>query len=211
MYQYLSVFFSVSLPTEASIISTAETPNLETHVQPPKIQALSPPPVRHRSPSPFAGVNAQSRSFGALANSIPPQNHITVPLKPPNHTDSSTESEAEEAPIPDKGKARAASGMHSSMHGAVKSPKHAGPLPSQPVSPLPPPNSKQASVSKAPVSDSESSPPRPAKKAKTPRLSSSDEDSEEERKRRVAQLKSGAGGGVKRGTRQPIKRGGKRF
>ncbi|KAG5652327.1 hypothetical protein H0H81_005395 [Sphagnurus paluster] len=61
-------------------------------------------------------------------------------------------------------------------------------------------------------SDSEGSPIRPTKKQRTPvKDSSSDDDSEAKRKRRVAQLKNGSGAGVKRGTRQPIKRGGKRF
>ncbi|KAF8071710.1 hypothetical protein FPV67DRAFT_1560501 [Lyophyllum atratum] len=73
------------------------------------------------------------------------------------------------------------------------------------VSPLPP-------ASKDRDSDSDSSPTRPVKKVKKSVTASlSDEDSEEERKRRVAQLKSGGAGGGKRGTRQPIKRGGKRF
>lgn len=58
------------------------------------------------------------------------------------------------------------------------------------------------------LSDSDSSPIRAAKKPKRD-ASSSDEDSEEERKQRVARIKSGT---AKRGgTRQPIKRGGKRF
>ncbi|KAG6880122.1 hypothetical protein C0992_005829 [Termitomyces sp. T32_za158] len=61
-------------------------------------------------------------------------------------------------------------------------------------------------------SETDSSPARPVKKPKqTAPDTSSDSDSEEERKRRVAQLKGGSGGGGKRGTRQPIKRGGKRF
>ncbi|KAF9046916.1 hypothetical protein BDZ89DRAFT_1155168 [Hymenopellis radicata] len=51
----------------------------------------------------------------------------------------------------------------------------------------------------APSSDTESSPVRPPKKAKAP--VSSSEDSDDDRKKSV----------VKRGTRQPIKRGGKRF
>lgn len=76
------------------------------------------------------------------------------------------------------------------------------------ISPVP-------SVSK-PVSDSESSPIRPLKKAKLRNTvessSSAEEDSEEERKRRVALVKSrNAAANVKRGTKQPIKRGGKRF
>ncbi|KAG6857231.1 hypothetical protein H0H87_007650 [Tephrocybe sp. NHM501043] len=64
--------------------------------------------------------------------------------------------------------------------------------------------------------DSDYSPARPAKKLKKPpTASSTDDDSDEESKPRVAQTKGvggpGGPGGIKRGTRQPIKRGGKRF
>lgn len=81
----------------------------------------------------------------------------------------------------------------------------------EPIAKTPPPAGTKGNnrTSQAPKSDSDSSPPRPTKKVKA---SSSDDDSEEERARRIAQIKTGAGGGIKRGgTRQPIKRGGKRF
>jgi len=58
-----------------------------------------------------------------------------------------------------------------------------------------------------PASDSESSPHRPVKKAKARALVSSDEDSGESKKN-VPQVKGTA---KTRGTRQPIKRGAKRF
>jgi len=64
-----------------------------------------------------------------------------------------------------------------------------------------------------PTSDSDSSPHRPTKKAKSKALTS-DDDSDEDGAKKSSQPKSGhsAGSGVKRGgTRQPIKRGGKRF
>jgi len=125
--------------------------------------------------------------------------------KPSIHTDSATESEADDSvSVLDKGKGRAGSANHS------QPPEVACSVPSQKISPLPV-GSRGTSQSKAPASDSESSPLRPAKKLK-PQMTSSDDDSEEERKRRVAQLKGGSGAaGAKRGTRQPIKRGGKRF
>lgn len=67
-------------------------------------------------------------------------------------------------------------------------------------------------VKPTPTSDLESPPHRPVKKAKPQASTSSDEESEGERKNRVPQLKSGNTGASKtRGTRQPIKRGGKRF
>lgn len=71
-----------------------------------------------------------------------------------------------------------------------------------------PSGARSRSATKAPQSETDSSPVRPVKKAK-PRASSSDDDSEEERKRLAAQIKSGTA--PKRGTRQPLKRGGKRF
>ena len=72
-------------------------------------------------------------------------------------------------------------------------------------SPSPGPSTKKKDFSSG---DSDSPPPPtrpPAKKAKAA-ASSSDDDSDDERQRR-----SKSGNGAKRGTRQPIKRGGKRF
>jgi hypothetical protein len=64
-------------------------------------------------------------------------------------------------------------------------------------------------VTKGETSNSDSEPPlQPTKQSKKPRIaSSSDDDSDS--KARVAQKRSA--GGVKRGAKQPIKRGGKRF
>jgi len=113
--------------------------------------------------------------------------------------DSATESEEEElAPI-DNGRPRTLN---------VTSDMTSREGPKLRISPVP-------STSK-PASDSESSPIRPLKKAKLRNAvessSSAEEDSEEERKRRVALVKSGnAAANVKRGTKQPIRRGGKRF
>ncbi|KAG6330791.1 hypothetical protein ID866_8296, partial [Astraeus odoratus] len=58
------------------------------------------------------------------------------------------------------------------------------------------------------LTDTDSSPIRPVKKAKAP-SSSSEEDSEEERRKHLAQIKSGAA--PKGGSRQPLRRGGRRF
>ena len=113
--------------------------------------------------------------------------------------DSATESEAEELVFIDNGRPRTPDLM-------LDATSRVGPNLRTP--PVP-------SASK-PASDSESSPIRPLKKAKLRNAaessSSAEEDSEEERKRRVALVKSGnAAASVKRGTKQPIKRGGKRF
>lgn len=64
---------------------------------------------------------------------------------------------------------------------------------------------------KGDTSNSDSEPPfQPMRQTKKPRIASSDDDSDS--KARVAQKRSGSGaGGIKRGTKQPIKRGGKRF
>lgn len=117
------------------------------------------------------------------------------------HVDSATESEGDEFALPNK------------------SPPTAGPLASSPPArnvENPGRGSQKPRVSTVPSdSESASSPVRPAKKLKKSVVSSSssdDDDSEAERKRRVAQLKSGnEPPGAKRGTKQPIKRGGKRF
>ena len=120
--------------------------------------------------------------------------------------DSATESEGDEHIPPDKDKL--SGGLPSA---ASREPLNRG-SPILPRDPSPLPSGSGLKSANGPPPDSDSSPTRPAKKTKF--STSSDDDSEEERKRRVAQLKSGAGsgpGGVKRGTRQPLKRGGKRF
>ncbi|RDB25908.1 hypothetical protein Hypma_006495 [Hypsizygus marmoreus] len=177
------------------VISTAERPDLQVA----KIAQRSKTPVVQRSVSPRLQA-ARETSLGSKAT--PEKSKEEEEPKLSIQMDSATESEGDEV--------------------AETAPSLAGPStrstpptsrleslsresPPRRVSPLP-------STSRGQVSDSDSSPVRPAKKLKKPVSSSSDDDSEEERKRRVAQLKSGGGpGGVKRGTRQPVKRGGKRF
>ncbi|KIJ12817.1 hypothetical protein PAXINDRAFT_171003 [Paxillus involutus ATCC 200175] len=78
------------------------------------------------------------------------------------------------------------------------------PTPSRNALPAP----RSLSVTKAPPLDTYSSPARPIKRPKA-RAPSTDDDSEQERKKLAAQIKSGTA--PMRGTRQPIKRGGKRF
>lgn len=115
-------------------------------------------------------------------------------------TDSATESENEDVPtIFNKGKERAITNQ-------LSPPDDPSQLQNTVLSSLP--VSKSQSESKTLESDPESPSPRPAKKARPPG-SSSDDDSEAERKKRVAMLKGARE--VKRGTKQPIKRGAKRF
>ncbi|KIK12972.1 hypothetical protein PISMIDRAFT_31213 [Pisolithus microcarpus 441] len=71
-----------------------------------------------------------------------------------------------------------------------------------------PSGARSRTATKLPLSsDTDSSPLRPAKKSRP--SPASDEDSEEERKKLAAQIKSGAAS--IRGTRQPLRRGGRRF
>jgi hypothetical protein len=122
-----------------------------------------------------------------------------TPLKKSPKEDSATESESETAP---KHKTLPASQTPSLRLRDSGQPSSANP--SKDVSPALPSRSQ----TKAPASDSDSSPIRPTKKPKN--YEESDEgDSEEERRRRAAAIKNGAT--AKRGTRQPLKRGGKRF
>lgn len=141
-----------------------------------------------------------------LETKLTPQ-ESSSPLKPPVHVDSATESEGDELAFPDQGKTSNDPTLRPPS-GPLDSVDRASPGPSKPASQAP--SSSKLSSAKQ-ESDSDSSPVRPAKKLRRV-ATSSDDDSEEERKRRVAQIKSGSGpGGFKRGTRQPIKRGGKRF
>jgi len=96
------------------------------------------------------------------------------------------------------------SGLHQNVTGSLEGGQRSGTLATRN-----PPVSKPLPL----TSDSDSSPHRPTKKAKSKALTS-DDDSDEDCAKKSSQPKSGhsAGSGVKRGgTRQPIKRGGKRF
>ncbi|KAJ7104220.1 hypothetical protein B0H15DRAFT_809014 [Mycena belliarum] len=190
------------IPDLPPILASAEKPELQAPVVQVKHQELPPLP----SPVPLKRRNEPP-------DPIPTTPHIPPALPPavfpspkiPVTADSATESDSdrEGPPAVAKGKGRAPSSSASPQAKA----KPLSPAP-RPLSPSPIP-SKPFSRAKVPSSDSDSSPARPVKKVKPP-ISSSDEDSEAERKRRLAKATSGAGA-AKRGTRQPIKRGGKRF
>ncbi|KAJ6505942.1 hypothetical protein DFH09DRAFT_284337 [Mycena vulgaris] len=190
------------IPDLPPILASVEKPELQAQV----VQA------KPREPSPIpSSVPFKRRSIPP--DPIPPTPPVRSKISPPPirsptnpvTADSATESESEREapPVLSKGKGRAPSSAASPP--AKLEPQSPAPRPLA-SSPIP---SKPLSRAKAPSSDSDSSPARPVKKVKPP-LSSSDEDSEAERKRRLAKVTSGAGG-AKRGTRQPIKRGGKRF
>ncbi|KAI5982267.1 hypothetical protein EDD15DRAFT_2325177 [Pisolithus albus] len=89
----------------------------------------------------------------------------------------------------------------------VATSQHSLTIPSKAPSPVPS-GAQSRTATKLPLSsDTDSSPHRPAKKSRP--SPASDEDSEEERKKLAAQIKSGAAS--IRGTRQPLRRGGRRF
>ncbi|KAJ7773198.1 hypothetical protein B0H16DRAFT_1409110 [Mycena metata] len=188
---------------------SAEKPELQAQVVQAKLRELSPIPSpfkRRSSPPPDPII--QSATPPPVAKKLPSKEPTPSP-KIPVTADSATDDDSQDETPPvvaARGKGRAFSSAASPP--AVVKPQSPPPRP-QFSSPEPAPT-KPLSRPKVPSSDSDSSPVRPVKKAK-PLLSSSDEeDSEAERKRRLAKATSGAGG-AKRGTRQPIKRGGKRF
>ena len=117
------------------------------------------------------------------------------PEAPKSHLESATESEDDE-PMPDQRETH----HPSSTQPPTEQRERLAPTPSLKTAMRSP-----TSQTKEPSPDSGSSPRRPTKKAKLAVASSSDEESEDDRKKR------GGSTGVKRGTRQPIKRGGKRF
>lgn len=176
---------------------------------PIKRRSVPPDPIVSHEVAAEVGTPAQVPLFQPAMPPVPSKaspSKETVPSpKIPVTADSATESdsESEAPPFAAKGKGRALSSAASppaKVEPESPAPRH------QSSSPIP---SKPLSRAKAPSSDSDSSPLRPVKKAKAVLLSS-DEDSEAERKRRLAKATSGASG-AKRGTKQPIKRGGKRF
>ncbi|KAJ7931451.1 hypothetical protein B0H13DRAFT_1701997 [Mycena leptocephala] len=183
---------------------SSEKPVLQAQVVQAKARQLSPipstAPIKRRSvsPDPIPAMPPVPSKASPSKETVPSPK---IPVTADSTTESDSESEA--PPFAAKGKGRALSSAASppaKVEPESPAPRH------QSSSPIP---SKPLSRAKAPSSDSDSSPLRPVKKAKAVLLSS-DEDSEAERKRRLAKATSGASG-AKRGTKQPIKRGGKRF
>jgi hypothetical protein len=123
---------------------------------------------------------------------------VTVSSNPVAQTDSATEDDDDGLPLPQ---------ISTSKEAILRSRSPSmGPQKRPAVSPSPsiPPSHHRSKMEAS--SDSDSPPRKPPAKRVKPQASSSDDDSEAERKR---QLNRGAP--AKRGTRQPIKRGGKRF
>lgn len=184
---------------------TVEQPHLQAQATQAKTQELSPVSThRHLAEGPVVPATPPSVTTASFSKTRDSSSKIPVTAD----SNSATESDSEgEAPVAVKGKGK----------GRAPSSAASPPADVEPQSPAPrlfsvePTPSKPLGRPEAPSSDSESSPVRPAKKTRPPPTSSEEEDSEAERKRRLAKLKSGGAGGAKRGTRQPIKRGGRRF
>lgn len=125
-----------------------------------------------------------------------------TPHNMPQQEDSATESESEGA-VPKQRTLLASPTPSHQLRASGQSPSASLSKDASPAL-----SGRSRSRTEAPASESDSSLVRPNKKPKHPKGSDND-DSEEERKRRAAAIKSGAV--AKRGTRQPLKRGGKRF
>ncbi|KAG1733634.1 uncharacterized protein EDB91DRAFT_1251291 [Suillus paluster] len=174
------------LPELPAIITDAGTPDLRApaaEIPSPKIT------VRDSEHTP----NIQDYDMESPREPTPP--------KLPQQEDSATESEDEGIALKKGTLASHTSSRHLRESGQPPSANL-----SKNASPAQPGRSR--SHTKAPASESDSSPVRPTKKPKPPEDSDKD-DSEEERRQRAAAIKSGTA--AKRGTRQPLKRGGKRF
>ncbi|EGN98682.1 hypothetical protein SERLA73DRAFT_181268 [Serpula lacrymans var. lacrymans S7.3] len=195
------------IPDLPGIITNAEKPDLSIDQ---KIKQTPERLIHTRSPSPKL----------TIPNSIDydvRNADIGIPMIPENsprrsllRCDSATESERDDAgpsvPVPARSKDQSPlpSPADSRANGeAAPSSSYS----SRQVSP-PSQTTVTKSESKDDASDSESSPIRPVKKARA-QPSSSGDDSGDERKRKATQIKAGIT--AKRGARQPIKRGGKRF
>ncbi|KAJ7494666.1 hypothetical protein B0H11DRAFT_2002913 [Mycena galericulata] len=180
------------IPDLPAILVRAEKPGLQSQVVQVKARKLSPIP----SPVPF---KRQSSSPDPIVQEI-----VSSP-KNPNPADSSTESDSEgEAPaaVVAKGKARAlSSACLAPCKGGTSESRLPGRSPRRPLSP---------SAGRRPHHPTRTRPPFGRSRRSSLHYPPADEDSEAERKRRLAKATSGAGG-AKRGTKQPIKRGGKRF
>ncbi|KAK2460886.1 hypothetical protein APHAL10511_007356 [Amanita phalloides] len=173
-----------------AVKSTAERPGLDQEIRtrPARRQAPTVPP----SEPPLA---------------IPsPRSPRPQPQSREKPDDSATEPESDTSPRMDKFPAVSKS-TRSPLPGPLKSRSGSAALPSRHVSPRVADSVEEAVA----ATGSESSPTRPAKKLKGP-PTDTEEDSEEERRKHLAQLKGGNAPTIaKRGVRQPIKRGGKRF
>ncbi|KDR76312.1 hypothetical protein GALMADRAFT_247681 [Galerina marginata CBS 339.88] len=155
-------------------------------------------------PNLVASEQRRNPSTNAAAERLAPKRERSAEVKPvqPLQVDSATESEADEpmeAPnIPDRSNSAGRSEVAPKVTlDNISSSAQAASSTTKPVIPMQ-------------SSDPESPPARPVKKSKPAAPPTSDDDSELDNKKSRSGS-AAATGGVKRGTRQPVKRGGKRF
>ncbi|KAI6003419.1 hypothetical protein EDC04DRAFT_2971294 [Pisolithus marmoratus] len=148
-------------------------------------------------------ITYNAAGIGGDLKSEAKTSRVQSPITADVNMDSATESESDSHPrAPASHEPEGKAPVTASEHGAAMSP-----VPSKAPSPAPS-RAQSRTATKPPLSsDTDSSPIRPAKKWRP--SPASDEDSEEERKKLAAQIKSGAAS--IRGTRQPLRRGGRRF
>ncbi|KAG7451111.1 uncharacterized protein BT62DRAFT_926769 [Guyanagaster necrorhizus] len=175
-----------------------ELPIILTSVEKPEFEMLRPRESSKQGTKPHQSTRTPSPVI------IPEKTTLMLSGKPmsPDRTQADAlQKEAESDSVTDDSDVEEENG---SDQGKGKVPSR---QPDKPSSPIPMPAKKRSA--QLPSSDTDSSPVGPQKKVKSI-PSSSDEDSEG--KQNVAQLKRGpASGETRRGTRQPVKRGGKRF
>ncbi|KAI0661490.1 hypothetical protein C8Q70DRAFT_965048 [Cubamyces menziesii] len=185
------------VPDPPRIVAETQAPDLRPPSPPAAPRAAPEPPLR-RVASPSALREFLAGEEDKVKTTVP----RTAP-KPAQDDDSVTEEEPDEEEYPPPlGKGKGVSHDQQSTKGKSSSP--APSVPSKRATsdePEPPPSRK------SPSSPSKSSSPLPPPKKTKKAVSSSDDDSEGERKRYTAQVKSTA----RRGVKQPIKRGGRRF
>lgn len=156
-------------------------------------------------------VAEQPRSRSPMPVSPPPARKLSTPVSPAK-ADSATESSADEGQPSislQPPHARNSPQIATNSRASSAQKRSLSPVPSRTKTPEQ--HSDQAS-------DDDSSPVRrPLKKAKAARAVSDESDSESEKKAGGSQLKGNAGGSrmgggtQRRGPRQPVKRGGKKF
>jgi len=174
--------FLIRLYIAAPIISTSQKPNLQV---PTPQHSISP----NRSNALDTFTDAERQENERISNINFQEQLLT-------NEDSATESDNDE-------KAQASGKKAPDLHAVLNIASNEQP-PLSRDNPTPR-ASQEPVVSES--ADLDASPIRPSKRSKA--APSSDYDSAEERKKRLVRLEGGAG--VKRGTKQPIKRGGKKF
>ncbi|EKM78712.1 hypothetical protein AGABI1DRAFT_121142 [Agaricus bisporus var. burnettii JB137-S8] len=197
-----------SLHELPGIISTAEEPDLRVQRAPTQtFQDSRPTEYTHLT----SVVAEQPRSRSSMPVSPPPARKLSTPVSPAK-ADSATESSADE-----KQPNISLQPPHARNSPQIATNSRASSAQKRSLSPVPS-RTKTPEQHSDQASDDDSSPVRrPLKKAKAARAVSDESDSESEKKAGGSQLKSNAGGSrmgggtQRRGPRQPVKRGGKKF